>query len=101
MKALSDRDVMGREAASRIALDALLWLAERPEEMAGLLGWSGAAPGDLRARTVEPDFLGFVLDYLLLEEARARAFAEGARLGPEALLRARAALPGGDAPHWS
>jgi hypothetical protein len=69
--------------------------------MAGFLGWSGAAPGDLRGRSTEPDFLGFVLDYLLMEEGRARAFAEGARLGAETLLRARAALPGGDAPHWS
>ncbi len=101
MKARDDGIVMARETAIRCAADALLWLAERPEEMAGFLGWSGADPAALRARARDPEFLGFVLDYLLLDEDRARAATQDFGLGADALLRARAALPGGDAPHWS
>lgn len=90
-------------AAERVAAQALLWLAERPEEVAGFLDWSGLTPDALRARarTRDPAFLGFALDFVLLDEARARAFSLSAGLGPEEALRARAALPGGDAPHWS
>ncbi|MGF1660168.1 MAG: DUF3572 family protein [Rubrimonas sp.] len=98
---MSERASREREAAERLATEALLWLAERPEEMAGFLGWSGAAPETVRARACDPAFLGFALDFVLLDEARARAFSLAAGFGPEEALRARAALPGGDAPHWS
>jgi Protein of unknown function (DUF3572) len=84
-----------------VGLDALLWLAGRPDDIAALLALSGIAPADLRSRSSEPGFLGFVLDFVLADEARARAFAEAHGFPPEAALRARAALPGGDAPDWT
>lgn len=92
---------LARGEAERLALAALDWMAARPELLAGFLAASGAAPGDLRAAVRRPEFLGFVLDHLLADEALARAFAAERGLPPEAALRARAALPGGDAPHWT
>jgi hypothetical protein len=88
-------------SAESVGLDALLWLTARPDDVGALLALSGMAPADLRRRAGEPDFLGFVLDFILADEARARAFAEAHDLAPEAALRARAALPGGDAPDWT
>ncbi|MGF1445664.1 MAG: DUF3572 family protein [Pikeienuella sp.] len=92
---------MTRAAAEALALDAAAWLAERPDELAGFLIASGAKPADLRARLLEPVFLGFLLDHLLADETRARGVAEHLGLATDRLLAARAALPGGDAPHWT
>ncbi len=91
----------GREAAERLALDALGWMAEDPERLARFLAATGARPEDLRGAAQRPDFLGFVLDHLMADEAASRAFCERHGLAPEALARARAGLPGGDSPHWT
>lgn len=96
----SSQPPSAREAEA-VALRALMWMAEDGAALAGLLAASGLAPAELRARAGEPEFLGFALDFVMEDEGRARAFAEAADLDPEALARARAALPGGDAPHWS
>ena len=92
---------MSAAAPETLALRALAWMAERPEVFGGFLGTSGLAPTDMRAVAGEPGFLGSVLDYVLEEEGRARDCAEALDLPPEALIRARAALPGGQDPHWT
>ncbi|MEO1000355.1 MAG: DUF3572 family protein, partial [Pseudomonadota bacterium] len=69
--------------------------------LGAFLASAGAGPADLRARAGDPAFLGFVLDFLLADEEAVRAFTSGAGHAPDAVLRARAALPGGDAPHWT
>ena len=86
---------------AELARSALLWLAGRPDDLGRLLAESGLGPADLRARADDPVLLGFVLDFVLADEARLRAFAEAEGVAPDAPLRARAALPGGDAPHWT
>jgi hypothetical protein len=80
---------------------ALIWLAARPDDLGRFLAAAGMAPGEVRGRASDPLFLGFVLDFVLGEEALARAFAADERLAQDDTLRARAALPGGDAPHWT
>jgi hypothetical protein len=91
---------MTRDAAA-IAADALLWLLGRPEDLDAFMAASGLSPGDLRAGAGDPEFLGFVLDFLLADEALLRAFAAETELPPDAPRRARLALPGGDAPEWT
>ena len=90
-----------REAAETLALEAFAWIAAEEGRLARFLALSGAAPADLRARAADPEFLGFVLDFLLADEALLTAFAAEAGLAPEAPARARAALPGGDLPSWT
>jgi hypothetical protein len=87
--------------AEAMALEALGWLAADPERAGAFLDAAGASPGDLRERARDPAFLGFVLDHVLSEDAFVRAFAEEADHAPEDVLRARRALPGGDAPEWT
>ena len=62
---------------------------------------SGVSADELRDRAADPEFLGFVLDFLLSDEAALLAFAHEAGLSPDRPLRARAALPGGELPHWT
>ncbi len=91
----------GREAAEDLALGALEWLAEDPDRLAGFLAASGARAEDLREAGRRPEFLGFVLDHLMADEGTARDFAESRGVSAETLMRGRAALPGGDSPHWT
>ena len=92
---------MNREAAEALAIEALAWLAKDEAAAGAFLAAAGAAPQDLRARAAEPEFLGFVLDFLLSDEARLIAFCREAGRPFEAPMRARAALPGGDSPDWT
>ncbi len=91
----------GRESAETVALRALGWIAGDAERLGAFLGASGLDPATLRARAADPEMLASVLDFLLADDAQVLAFAADAGLAPEAALRARAALPGGDLPHWT
>lgn len=91
----------GRAGAEALALEVLGWLAAEPERLAPFLDETGADPGDLRAAAGDPGFLGFVLDHLMGDESRLIACCTALGIAPEAPARARAALPGGDLPHWT
>lgn len=84
-----------------LALRALGFIASDDEAIGGFLGAYGADLDTVRARAKDPEFLGFVLDYLLSEDQSVIAFAEAERIDPMDVMRARAALPGGDTPNWT
>ncbi len=91
-----------REAeAEALAIRALTWMAADADLIGSFLAAAGAGPAELRARAADPEFLGFVLDFLLADEEALLAFAAAERIRPDLPLRARAALPGGDAPAWT
>ncbi|TPE50267.1 DUF3572 family protein [Amaricoccus solimangrovi] len=92
---------MGRDGAIDLARSALIWLAGEPEALGAFLGASGLDPAALRARVEDPEFLGFVLDFLLGDEAMLLAFCGQTGTAPAAPARARALLPGGDLPNWT
>lgn len=92
---------MTGEKAIGIGQDALIWLSGRPEALERFLDASGLAPDSLRRRAGEPEFLGFVLEFLLGSDAMVLDFATAAGLEPEAPGRARVALAGGDLPNWT
>ena len=89
------------ERAAGIGRDALIWLAGEPEALGGFLAASGLSPSDLRGRAADPEFLGFVLDFLLGSDAMVLDFAASVGLRPEDPARARAALGGGELPNWT
>lgn len=45
--------------------------------------------------------MGFLLDFLLADEALLLDVASGMAVDPALFAQARAALPGGDAPFWT
>ena len=91
---------MQAERAAEIGRDALLWLAGEPEALGQFLDGSGLRPTDLRARAGDPEFLGFVLEFVLGSDARVADFAASAGIRPEDPARARAVL-GGEVPNWT
>ncbi len=92
---------MRSQGAQALGQAALIWLAGREEDFGRFLAAAGLQVEAVRPRAADAEFLGCVLDFVLGEERLARAFAEDQGLGPEDALRARAALPGGDAPFWT
>lgn len=87
--------------AESIAIKALGWMAEDTEIIGGFLGVTGAAPGELRDRAADPEFLGFVLDYLLSDDAMVMAFCDATNTPGETPMKARMSLPGGQVPNWT
>lgn len=91
----------GQAAAEALAAEALAWMAGQGERMQDFLVASGAGPAEIRARIGDPDFLAAVLDFVLLDDTSVLDFAAHRGVTPEAVLRARASLPGGDLPHFT
>jgi len=92
--------MMNSEQAETLAIQALSWLASDDEILGQFLNVSGAAPGDLRMRAAEPEFLGFVLDFILRDDKTILGFCEATGAAPEAVQQARFAL-GGGLPNWT
>lgn len=92
---------MARPQAETLALQALGWIAGDADVAGRFLATAGAGPDEFRARAADPEFLGFVLDFLLGDEEVLIAFVMAENIRPDLPLRARAALPGGDLPNWT
>lgn len=90
-----------RESAELLGLQALGWIAGQTELAERFMLAAGVSPEDMRRRADDPEFLGFVLDFLLEDEQALLAFARETDIPPDRPLRARAALPGGALPHWT
>ncbi|MDQ2065671.1 DUF3572 domain-containing protein [Xinfangfangia sp. CPCC 101601] len=87
--------------AESLALQALGWLAAQDEAFGAFLAYSGTDAGEVRARAAEPELLGSVLDFLLSDEQQLLRFCAETGHAPEAPMRARQHLPGGDVPNWT
>lgn len=92
---------MKRDAAEAFAARLLAWMAEDAGRIGAFLDWSGESPATLSARINDPDLLLAVIDFLMLDEAQLLEACSALGLPPETPMRARAALPGGDDPHWT
>lgn len=85
---------MNPAQAETLALKALTFLVQSPQEVERFLALSGIAPADLRARAADPEILAAVLDFLLADDARVTGFCEAEGVEPRLLHLARLALPG-------
>lgn len=90
-----------QESAEVLALGALGWLAGHEELLPVFLGSTGACEQDLRARAEDPQFLGAVLDFLMMDDAWVVAFCDGRGLAYDDIQVARQSLPGGEQVHWT
>ncbi|SFI57015.1 DUF3572 domain-containing protein [Jannaschia pohangensis] len=91
---------MTQDHAEVIALGALGWLAEA-DLLDTFMSATGAERDAIRAAAESPEFLGAVLDFALMDDTWVRGICDAQNLSYDSLLRARAALPGGDLPHWT
>ena len=93
-----DRGVSAEiESAERLAVAALAYLAETPQELVRFLTLTGIEPGDIRELVGERAFLGAVLGHMRGDEALLLAFAESARIEPGRVGHAQTLLSG---PAW-
>ncbi|MEM1430678.1 MAG: DUF3572 domain-containing protein [Pseudomonadota bacterium] len=92
---------MQREDAETVALQALAWVVGNEDLLPVFLGSTGASASDLRERAGDPEFMGAVLDFLIMDDAWIASFCQASGFAPEAPVLARQALPGGNLPHWT
>lgn len=92
---------MSQESAETIALQALGWLAGNEELLAVFLGSTGSAGEELRERAKDAEFLGSILEFLLMDDAWVVQFCDTAGLSYDKPMLARAALPGGKEVFWT
>ena len=92
---------MNQEQAEILALKALGWLAGNDELLPVFLGSTGASAEDLRVRAQDCEFLSSVLEFLMMDDAWIVAFCDAEGLNYADPARARAALPGARAVHWT
>ena len=85
-----------REAAEMLAIQALSFIAEQPENLGRFLDLTGMSPGQLRGAAQLPGFLAGVLEHMLGDENLLLAFARSAGIDPAEVARAAGALGG----HW-
>jgi Protein of unknown function (DUF3572) len=90
-----------QDSAQVIALQALAWIVADDDRLAALLAESGISPGSLRDHAGEPEVLGAVLDHLLRDDQAVIGFCDAYGLAYSQPMMARAALPGGEALHWT
>jgi hypothetical protein len=81
-----------KKAAELLAVDALSFLAGRPDALARFLALTGIGPQTLRVAASDPAFLTGVLDHFLDNEDLLLAYANDADVAPERLVDARRIL---------
>jgi hypothetical protein len=84
---MSDR--ITPEKAEILALEALAWLAGRPDDIGRFLALSGLEAADLRRAAGDRDLLGSLLDFLLANEPVLLDFCQDASTLPKAVHMAR------------
>jgi hypothetical protein len=92
---------MKQDAAETLAAEALAWIAGQEDLLGVFLGATGASVGDLRQQAGAPEFLASVLDFLLMDDAWVMGFCHATGRAFTEPAAARAALPGGQAVHWT
>lgn len=89
------------ETAETLALQVFAWLAGNETLLPVFLGATGVSEADLRSRIADPDFLGSVLDFVMMDDAWVVAACDEHGLKYESLMMARQALPGGAQVNWT
>lgn len=92
---------MTQNEAEKATLEALAWIAADTERVSALMAATGADPAGLRERAKEPEFMSFVWDFLMMSDENILAYCEATGRAPDSIVEIRAALPGGDLPHWT
>jgi hypothetical protein len=82
------------DAAERLAIQALTFIASDATELGRFLALTGIGPAELRVAAHESGFLAGVLDHILGYEPLLLAFAKDADVKPAAVMQAREALAG-------
>lgn len=89
------------QAAETVAARALGWIVAEDGLLEVFQGTTGVGLDDIKAQASSPEFLAAVLDFVMMDDVWVSGFCTAEGMPFETLLHARAALPGGDLPHWT
>ncbi|TGN52943.1 DUF3572 family protein [Paracoccus liaowanqingii] len=89
-----------QEQARDLAMQTLILLVDRPEDLTQFMEASGLRPADLRDMAARPDIALYLLDFLVEDDARILSFAEALDLRPQDIMTARTALAGPGSYGW-
>ncbi|WP_386625748.1 DUF3572 domain-containing protein [Sulfitobacter geojensis] len=90
-----------QESAETLGLQVLGWLVADEDLMPVFQGSTGVSEADIRARAADPQFLGAVMDFLMMDDAWVIRFCDANSVPYERIMQARAALPGGEQVNWT
>ncbi|MEM1236832.1 MAG: DUF3572 domain-containing protein [Pseudomonadota bacterium] len=92
---------MSQESAETLALSVLAWLAANDELLPVFMGSTGTSEADLRSRAGDAEFLGSVLDFVMMDDSWIMAVCDAHRWEYTEIASSRAALPGGEQVNWT
>lgn len=95
------KSTASQETATILALKVVGYLAESKDLLEVFLNSTGLDENTLRTCLEDPEFQAAILDFLMMDDTWLLGFAQAHSVQPEEILGARAALPGGDLPHWT
>lgn len=90
-----------QESAETLGLQVLGWLVADEDLMPVFQGSTGVSEADIRARAADPQFLGAVLDFLMMDDAWVIRFCDAHSVPYGRIMQARASLPGGEQVNWT
>lgn len=90
-----------QDTAETIALRCLGWLAGNDELLPVFMGATGVSEADLRENAQDTEFMGSVLDFILMDDAWVVQCCDALGMANDLPMRARAALPGGQQVNWT
>lgn len=93
--------MMTPHAAETFALNVLTWLVGDEDLLPVFMNSTGTDGDALRENAGSSEFLGAVLDFLLMDDAWVLRCCDETGLDPNLMMAARAALPGGQQMHWT
>ena len=93
--------MMTKDTAETFALRALAWIMGQDDLVGLFLGSTGASLDDLKNNAADPEFLGAVLDFVLMDDTWVIQLSQDMGIPADHVMQARAALPGGQTVHWT
>jgi hypothetical protein len=92
---------MDQDTAETIGLQALTWLAGHDELLPVFQGATGSDEQDFRDRAQDPEFLGSLLDFMMMNDDWVIEFCDANGLSYDKPMTARQSLPGGQQVNWT
>lgn len=88
------------QQAADIAMQTLITMADRPQDLTQFMEAAGLKPTDLRDFANRPDIAVFLFDFLVESDDRICSFAKALDLRPQDIMAARTALSGPGSYGW-